>query len=388
MANVLDDLAADLYKSADVVGRELVGLIPSVTVNAGAQQVAKGDTVRSHFTRTPTVETSFAPSMTIPEGTDQTVDNKALQLNQYAAVKIPWTGEDIKHVNNGSGFETIYGDQILQAMRTITNTIESYLAGIIHKGASRAVGTAGTTPFASNFDLIAELRQILVDNGCPADDGNLSLVLSSTAGTKLRNLATLQKVNESGNDSLLRRGTLLDLQGFMMKESAGIGVHTKGTGTAYDINNGSGEAVGQTTLTLDGGTTGANGILAGDIVTFASDTVNSYVVKSGLLAASGDIVLNDPGLRVAVADAVEMTIGNSYTYNVGFHRSAVELAARPIAVPNGGDAAAERMIVQDTFSGLAFDVSVYKGFFKTMIHIGLLYDAIVWKPQHVAILRG
>ena len=151
MSNVLTDLAADLYKSADVVGRELVGLIPSVTVNAGAEQVAKGDTVRSHFTRTPTVNSSFAPSMTIPEGTDQTVDNKALQLNQYASVQIPWTGEDIKHVNNGSGFETVYGDQILQAMRAITNTIETYLAGIIHKGASRAVGTAGTT-FASNFD--------------------------------------------------------------------------------------------------------------------------------------------------------------------------------------------------------------------------------------------
>lgn len=388
MSNVLTDLAADLYKSADVVGRELVGLIPSVTVNAGAEQVAKGDTVRSHFTRTPTVNSSFAPSMTIPEGTDQTVDNKALQLNQYASVQIPWTGEDIKHVNNGSGFETVYGDQILQAMRAITNTIETYLAGIIYKGASRAVGTAGTTPFASNFDLIAELRQILVDNGSPMDDGRSSLVISSTAGTKLRNLANLQKVNESGNDSLLRRGALLDLQGLMMKESAGIGIHTKGTGTAYDINNGSGEAVGQTTLTLDGGTTGANGILAGDIVTFASDTVNSYVVKSGLLTASGDIVINDPGLRVAVADAVEMTIGNSYTYNLGFHQSAIELATRPVAVPNGGDAATERMIVQDTFSGLAFEISVYKGYKKAMFEIGLLYDAIVWKPQHVAILRG
>ena len=388
MSNTLTDLAADLYKAADVVGRELVGLIPSVTVNAGAEQAAKGDNVRSHFTRTPTVNSSFAPSMTIPEGTDQTVDNKVLQLNKYASVQIPWTGEDIKHVNNGSGFETIYGDQILQAMRAITNTIEAYLAGIIYKGASRAVGSAGTTPFGSNFDLIAELRQILVDNGCPMEDGRSSLVISSTAGTKLRNLANLQKVNESGNDSLLRRGALLDLQGFMMKESAGIGIHTKGTGTAYDINNGSGEAVGQTTLTLDGGTTGANGILAGDVVTFASDTVNSYVVKSGLLAASGDIVLNDPGLRVAVADAVEMTIGNSYTYNVGFHQSAVELAVRPVAVPNGGDAATDRMIIQDPFSGLAFDVSVYKGYKKTMIEIGVLYDAIVWKPQHVAILRG
>jgi len=388
MSNVLTDLAADLYKAADVVGRELVGLIPSVTVNAGAEQAAKGDNVRSHFTRTPTVNSSFAPSMTIPEGTDQTVDNKVLQLNQYASVQIPWTGEDIKHVNNGSGFETIYGDQILQAMRAITNTIEAYLAGVIYKGASRAVGSAGTTPFGSNFDLIAELRQILVDNGCPMEDGRSSLVISSTAGTKLRNLANLQKVNESGNDSLLRRGALLDLQGFMMKESAGIGIHTKGTGTAYDVNNGSGEAVGQTTITLDGGTTGANGILAGDVVTFAGDSINSYVVKTGLLTATGDIVLNDPGLRAAVADTVEMTIGNSYTYNVGFHQSAVELAARPVAVPNGGDAATDRMIIQDPFSGLAFDVSVYKGYKKTMIEIGVLYDAIVWKPQHVAILRG
>ncbi len=366
MSNVLTDLAADLYKSADVVGRELVGLIPSVTVNAGTEQVAKGDTVRSHFTRTPTVNSSFAPSMTIPEGTDQTVDNKALQLNQYASVQIPWTGEDIKHVNNGSGFETVYGDQILQAMRAITNTIETYLAGIIYKGASRAVGTAGTTPFASNFDLIAELRQILVDNGSPMDDGRSSLVISSTAGTKLRNLANLQTVNTAGNDILLRRGALLDLQGFMMKESAGIGVHTKGTGTAYDINNGSGEAVGQTTITLDGGTTGANGVLAGDIVTFAGDSINNYVVKSGLLTASGDIVINDPGLRVAVADALEMTSGNSYTYNLGFHQSAIELATRPVAVPNGGDAATERMIVQDTFSGLAFEISVYKGYKKAM----------------------
>jgi len=388
MSNTLTDLAADLYKAADVVGRELVGLIPSVTVNAGAEQAAKGDNVRSHFTRTPTVNSSFAPSMTIPEGTDQTVDNKVLQLNQYASVQIPWTGEDIKHVNNGSGFETIYGDQILQAMRAITNTIEAYLAGVIYKGASRAVGSAGTTPFGSNFDLIAELRQILVDNGCPMEDGRSSLVISSTAGTKLRNLANLQKVNESGNDSLLRRGALLDLQGFMMKESAGIGIHTKGTGTAYDVNNGSGEAVGQTTITLDGGTTGANGILAGDVVTFAGDSINSYVVKTGLLTATGDIVLNDPGLRAAVADTVEMTIGNSYTYNVGFHQSAVELAARPVAVPNGGDAATDRMIIQDPFSGLAFDVSVYKGYKKTMIEIGVLYDAIVWKPQHVAILRG
>ena len=189
-------------------------------------RAAKGDTIRAAFTRTPTLNTSFSPSMTIPEGTDQTIDNKTMSLDNYVSVQIPWTGEDIKHVNNGPGFETIYGDQIKQAMRAITNKIEQDIALAAKQGASRAFGTAGTTPFASNFSEVAEVRQILVDNGCPTD-GQISLVLNSTAGTKLRNLAQLQQVNTAGNQDLLRQGTLLDLQGLMLKESAGIVSHTK-----------------------------------------------------------------------------------------------------------------------------------------------------------------
>jgi hypothetical protein len=208
MANTLTNLAADIYKAADVVGRELVGVIPSITINGDAsERAAKGDNIRSHFTRTPTVNTSYAPSMTIPEGTDQTVDNKTLVVDSFASVQIPWTGEDIKHVNNGSGFETIYGDQIQQAFRAINNTIESYIWGVGRAGASRAYGTAGTTPFGSNFNEVAEMRQILVDNGSPADDGMSSLVINTLAGTKLRNLAQLQKANENGSDRLLRQAT-------------------------------------------------------------------------------------------------------------------------------------------------------------------------------------
>ena len=145
MANVLNDLAADLYKGADVVGRELTGVSSSCLINSnGSERVARGDSIRSHFTRQPTSSTAVTESMTIPEGTDQTVDNKTLTINKAQSIQIPWTGEDMKSVNNGSGFETIYGDQIMQAMRTIANEIEVDLATEAYRNASRAVGTAGT----------------------------------------------------------------------------------------------------------------------------------------------------------------------------------------------------------------------------------------------------
>lgn len=387
MANTLTNLAADIYKAADQVGRELVGFIPAVTINGDATtQAAKGDTIRAAFTRTPTVSTTYNPSMTIPEGTDQTVDNKTMTLDTFANVQIPWTGEEILHVNNGSGFETIYGDQIKQAMRAITNSIESAIGTAAYVASSRAFGSAGTTPFGSNFNEIAELRQILVDNGCPVD-GNLSLVVNSLAGTNLRQLAQLQKANEAGGSDMLRQGTLLDLQGFMLRESAGVASHTKGAGTGYDFVA-AGEAIGQTTLSVEGGTVNSTGIKAGDVITHAGDTINKYVVGTGLTSTSGDIVINNPGLRIAGVDANEITVGDSYTANLAFHRSAIELGIRPIAVPAGGDAAVDMMTVQDPWSGLVYTIALYKGYKKAMFEVSCLYGVKAWKSENIATLLG
>lgn len=384
MANVLTNLAADIYVAADIVGRELVGMIPSVTINAnGSDRVAKGDTVRSAFTRPATVNTTYAPSMTIPEGTDQTVDNKTLTLDTYASVQIPWTGEDMKHVDNGVGFQTVFGDQIAQAMRAITNTIETSLWTAARAGASRAFGTAGTTPFGSNFNEVAEVRQILVDNGCPINRQN-TLVVNTLAGTKLRNLAQLQKVNEAGGPELLRQGTLLDLQGLFLKESAAPVAVTKGTGSAYETVGAF--PVGSTSITVD---TGTGTILAGDVITFAGDT-NKYVVNTAL--TGGVVVIGAPGLRVAAADNTVITVGNSATANLAFHKTAIELVMRPVAVPmmNGRrlDAAADSMTIQDPHSGLVFDITMYGGYQKAMIEIGTLYGQKAWKPNHIAQLLG
>ena len=380
MANVLTALAADIYKSADKVGRELVGFIPSMTINAGSERAAQNDIVRSYFTRVATV-ISPVPAMIIPEGTDQTVDNKTMTVDTPASVQIPWTGEDIKHVRNGSGFETIYGDQITQAMRAIVNQIEASVALAAKRSASRAWGTAGTTPFASTIADLPQIRKILADNGCPMD-GQLSLVMDTTAGANLRTLPQLQKVNESGGPELLRQGVLLNILDFMLKESAGVVQHVKGTGTGY-VTSGS-TAPGATSVAL---VTGTGTVLSGDVVTFAADAVNKYVVNTGV-AAPGTIVVGDPGARVTIATANAMTIGNNYTPNIAFHKSAMEIAMRPWAVPDGGDAAVDSMIVQDPWSGLVFEIRAYKGYRKAMFDVSCIYGIKAWKPQHIAVLMG
>lgn len=382
MANVLTNLAADIYKAADMVGRELVGFIPSVTVNGDATtRAAKGDTIRSFATRAVTVNTSFAPAMTIPEGTDQTVDTKTMTLDTYASVQIPWTGEDMKHVNNGSGFETVYGDQIRQAIRAICNAVETSIWQTAYKGSSRAIGTAGTTPFASNHNTLAQVRQILADNGCPMD-GQCTLVMNTAAGVNMRNLTQLQKANEAGGVELLRQGALLDLQGLMIKESSAPVVVTKGTGASY-VTSGS-TAVGVTDIAL---VTGTGTVLAGDVVTFAADSANAYVVGTGV-AAPGTISLNAPGARAVIATSNALTVGGNYTPNVAFHKSAIELGMRAPAMPAGGDAAVDIMVVQDPWSGLVFEIAAYKGYMKSMFEVRCVYGSKAWKPAHIATLMG
>lgn len=380
MANVLTNLAADIYTAADRVGRELVGFIPSVTVNAGSERVAKDGTVRSAFTRAQTVNTSFSPAMTIPEGTDQTVDNKTMTIDSFASIQIPYTGEDIKALNNGAGYETVYGDQIQQAFRSISNKIEQsiWLAG--YKASSRAYGTAGTTPFASNFNELAQLRRILEDNSLPFDN-QISVVMSTAAAANLRSLAQLQKANEGGGQELLRQGTMLDLLGFMLKSSGQIGTHTKGTGTSYQTNSAS-LVAGNTAIAAD---TGSGTILAGDIITFAADSNNKFAVNSAL--SGGSFSIGTPGLRSAIADDNAITVGNNYTPNLAFHRSAIEIAVRPPATPPM-EAAMDKMIVQDPWSGLSFEIAAYGGYMKGMIEVRCLYGVKVWKPDFVATLIG
>lgn len=372
MANTFTNLAADIYDAAEIVGRELVGGLRSVKINGGAQAAAKGDTVRASFTQPQTVSTTYAPAMTIPEGTDQTVDNKTMSLSTYASIQIPYTGEDQKHLNNGAGYQWVFSKQIEQAMRSICNKMELDVMAQLALGAGQAYGTAGTTPFASNMNDLPNVMKLLLDKGCP-DDGRICGVYDTTAAVNIQNLSNLYKVNEAGGAGLLRNGELGQLYNIALKRSGQVGKPAAGGGASYVLNGV--HAVGATSITVK---TGTGTVLAGDIV-----TINSvkYVVNVGI-ASAGTFTINS-GLQAAGADGDTVTLAAAARRNIVLHPDAAELAMRPLANPDGGDAAVDTMDILDPVSGLAFKLSHYKGFHKSMIEIGTLYGSKVWLPDFV-----
>ncbi len=83
----------------------------------------------------------------------------------------------------------------------------------------------------------------------------------------------------------------------MTRASGAITTHTKGAATGSLINKSGGYSAGDTTLTLDTITVNTTGINAGDVVTLAADSTNKYVVNTGLVGTSGDIVIGGKSVR-------------------------------------------------------------------------------------------
>jgi hypothetical protein len=377
MANTLTNLIPDLYTSLDVVSREQTGLIPSVTSDMTFERAAVGQQVRSPVA--PAVSASdITPAVTPPNDGDQTIGNVAMTISKSRRVPIRYNGEETRGLaNNGANKSQIIVNQFAQAMRTLTNEVEADLAAL-YAGASRAYGTAGTTPFgtAGDFQDASNVLKILKDNGAPMSD--LSLVLDTTAGAKLIGLQSRYDV--AGDTQMQQQGIILNKAGFAIRESAQILTPTAGTGASYQINNSGGYAVGATTLAVD---TGSGTILAGDVVTIGS---HKYVVATAL--SGGSFTIAAPGLRATVADNASVTVVAAAARSMAFSRNAIALATRAPALPDEGDSADDRTIVTDPRSGLSFEVSMYKQYRQVQYEVALAWGVKVIKAEHLALLLG
>ena len=381
--NTLTGQINNIYEALDIVSREMIGFIPAVSKNSSAEMAALDQIIRIPVAPATSL-TEITPANTSPDTGEQTIGYTDMKISKAYMAPVKWNGEEQKSLEGRAG--NIMRDQFAQAFRALSNQVEKDIASL-YKYASRAYGTSATTPFGSSLEDAAQIKKILDDNGCP-DDGMRSLIINTAAGVKLRGQAGLTANYAAGTTETLRRGVLLPIFGMDIRESAQVAAHTKGTATGFDCT--AVEPVGETTIACDGSDSGT--ILAGDVVTntTAADGVK-YVVSSGSTltgAASGNFIINEPGLVLATVIGNEWTTQGSYRANLAFHKSAIQLITRAPLMPEGGDAADDVMIVTDPVSGISFQIALYRQYRQVHFEVALAWGVACIKPEHLVLLLG
>jgi hypothetical protein len=380
MANTLTALEPILFSAAQEVSAEPFGAVDAINTNFDSRGVAIGDAVKVPVAPT-RAATDFVPGVAAAQGADATASEVTVEITKSRKTTMYLTGEQMRSLDNGATSAEWIRQMVAQMMRTLRNEAERDCVNAIKVGASRATGTAGTNPFASALTPLADVRKILRDNGAPMAD--LQFVGDTTSEANLLKLGVVLDAGIAGSDEERRSGILRRQYGFNMRTSAGIDLHTKGAGTGYLINGAT--AVGATTLAVDGGTVNTTGIKAGDIVTLAADTDNKYVVNTGLTAVAGNIVIGRPGGRIIFPDNNALTIGNNYTPNLAFERSAIVGVMRPPVMP--ANPTISQTLISDAqgMTYLLLDVAQY-GQRTWELHLAWGFKAV--QPEHIATLLG
>lgn len=386
MANTITSLIRDAYAAINMVSREQVNIINAVTRDATADRASKGQTVRVPVSPKNSAY-SITPSMTPLAEANMTYTNRTVTLDQLYGYKFHFATEEEMALKGSGSFDTLFQQNVAQGYRTLTGQISAALTALYYN-ASRAFGTAGTTPFASDLSALDAAKIILDKNGAPA--GNRSVILDHKAAYNLMKLTQLTNANQLGSAEAITNGMVNRLYGFDVKIDNNVAAHTAGTSTGQDCT--AIEPVGETSITYDGGDSGT--ILVGDLIgiTGATDDpaggVSKYVLNATIAhdETSGTMTINSPGLLSATAINDEIIKYASYRANLALSSDALVLAAR---APIGGDSALEfEQIIPDPVTGLQFRLAKYRGYHMSNWELSILYGVGLGNPEHMAIIVG
>jgi len=379
--NNLNGLIPIIMLALQIVSRELVGFIPATSMNATAENAALNQTIRVPVT--PPSENQDITPGTPPTngGTDFSYIDMAITKERIAK-PITWNGNE--QISVGGQLNQMMVNQYAQAMRSLVNEVERdvCLEGAIGAAmAGNVYGVAGSTPFASNLDDLAEVRKIQDDLGTPQSDRHL--IINTSTGMAFRKLVQLTNVNQAGENTLLRQGILNSLFNYAIRESGGFAPVNPGTQMSITLNAEAQEGAKTIAVTALTGT-----LNVGAIIQLGG---NYYTVTANAIV--GATMLNiSPALKKTLASGITGTVLSAYLPNVAFSRDFIYLMTRNPAMPNqangNGGQLLDMISVTDPVSGLSFQVTLWEAYRQIRIEIGLAWGVKAVNTRHGVLMLG
>lgn len=377
--NTLTNLQPTLYSVAQEVSNEPFGIIAGINTNFDDKGVAIGNKVTVPVAPARAAD-AYSPTMNLNNGTagaDATAGKVDVEITANRFTSFHLTGEQEKSLQNGGTDQEWFRQLIAQSMRTLRNEADVAAYGAIKKGASRAIGSAGTTPFTTGVDELADMNNLLYNLGAPMTDAQF--VMSSAARAQFMKTGVYQYAYANGSDADRTAGILSREFGFSLRASAGITKHTQGVAANYVLN--ADVAAGGTTLDVK---TGTGAAAAGSVFTVGSET-DLYILNAAITANTDDFVINRPGLVTGGSKDDAIGFVGDYTPCLAFERSAVVGVFRPPYIP--ANANIEQVLVSDQF-GMTYLLCRVVGDGVVTWRLHIAYGIQVVQPEHVALLLG
>ena len=369
--NTITNIIPQLLAQGLVTLRENAIMPRLVNASYSAQAAEQGSSidipVPAAITAAP-----VTPSYADPNDSGIVPSKVTLSLDQWKEAPFFMTDKEMMEVMAGT-----IPMQAAEAVKALANDVDAYLLGL-YKGVFSAVGSAGTTPFATDVTVATSARKFLNAYLAPMTDRRF--VFNPDVEANALGLRAFQDVAWTGDARGINEGQIIRKLGFDWHLDQNVKEHTSGTvATSFAVKTSTAHDIGRTTLTT---TTGGNADLkVGDLLTIAGHSQTYTVTEAAARTGGGDLPVKiAPGLRVALVGAEAITIIGNHAANLAFHRDAIAFANRPL-VDSAEGLGNQIMSAQDPVSGLTLRLEVSRQYKRTRWSFDILYGAKLVRPE-------
>lgn len=383
--NTLAAVIPTLFAKGLMALRHLA-VMPRLVMNDFGDEVRKKGEIILIPLPSPIAVVNVVPAAFAPDPGNLAPTTASIPLDTWVEAPFALSEKELAQIVDG-----IVPLQLSAAVEGLAASVNAaILANYIY--VPNVVGTAGTTPFASDVTGATSAHTALTNALAPMSERRI--VLNPTAyGTALA-LPTFYGALYSGDTSMVRDARIAHKFGFDWYEDQQIPTQVTGTITTGLIAKASTvQAVGLTTIVAHtAASTGAAALNAGDVIAIAGQT-QTYALTAAATQASANTdvsLLITPPLAVALAGSEAITLKSTANsvVNLAFHKQAFAFASRPLGRDNMTMDTDLTYQVTDPVSGISLRLSVREEFHRTRFAYDILYGTAPVRPTLACRILG
>ena len=264
----------------------------------------------------------FSNNISIQDATEGSTD---ITMDKHLDVSFAVTSKQLT-----MDIEDFSKQLLVPAMQAFNDKIDSYLINLQAEVANRVAHSSGAI---SPTDII-EARKMLTKSAAPLTDRRL--VIGADAEADLLSSSLFISAEQVGdNGTALREASIGRKFGFdtyvdqnVSKVDGGSISFTGTLAVSGEVSNSASVSLGATTLT--------GSVKAGDVVVINGE---SYIIQSNATASSNTLAIT-VDRKLSCAANTEVSYFGAYTPSLAFHKNALALVTRPLALPMGAKDAA------------------------------------------------